>query len=142
MVEVLNAFVGKKEQPSPGDIAAALGPTMGLWNELIDWMANTLGVATQEWKGICVHKYGWSLTLKLKKRTIVYMGPCIGCFRVAFTLGDKALATAKAAKLPRKILEALADAPHYAEGTGLRLVITRAADLAPVRKLAEIKLAH
>ena len=141
-MEVLNAFIGKTEQPSTVEIAAALGPTIGLWNELIEWMANELGVVAQEWKGICVHKYGWSLTLKLKKRTILYMGPCMGCFRVAFSLGDKAMAAAKQAKLPRKILQALDEAPRYAEGTGLRLVVKKAADLAPVRKLAEIKLAH
>ena len=141
-MEVLNAFIGKTEQPSAVEIAAALGPTAPLWNELIEWMADKLGVADQEWKGICVHKYGWSLTLKLKKRTIIYLGPCIGCFRVAFTLGDKAVAAAKEAKLPRKILQALAEAPRYAEGTGLRLVVNKAADLAPIRKLSEIKLAH
>jgi hypothetical protein len=141
-VEVLNAFIGKAEQPSPEELSAALGTCAGLWNELIGWMADKLGVATQEWKGVYVHKYGWSLTLKLKKRTIVYLGPCMGCFRVAFTLGDKALAAAKDAKLPKKILQALAQAPHYPEGTGLRLVVTKAADLKPIRKLAEIKLAH
>jgi Protein of unknown function (DUF3788) len=141
-VKLLNAFIGKAEQPSSQEIAAALGTSAAQWNELIAWMATRLGVATQEWKGIYVHKYGWSLTLKLKKRTIVYMGPCIGGFRVAFTLGDKAVAAAKAAKLPARIQKALAEAPRYAEGTGLRLVVTRAADLAPVRKLAEIKLAN
>jgi len=141
-MEVLNAFIGKGEQPSSEEIAEALGPAAGLWNELIAWMATRLGVTTQEWRGICVHKYGWSLTLKLKKRTIVYMGPCIGCFRVAFTLGDKALAAAHAARLPRRIQQALAEAPRYAEGTGLRLVVNKSADLVPVRKLAEIKLAN
>jgi len=141
-VEIFNAFIGKNGPPSPEEVAAALGSTAPLWNELIEWMSNHLGVAAQEWKGICVHKYGWSLTLKLKKRTILYMGPCIGCFRVAFSLGDKAVAAAKEAKLPRKILQALAEAPRYAEGTGLRLVVNKGADLAAVRKLAEIKLAH
>ena len=142
ILDVLNAFVGKTGQPSPEEVAQALGPAAGLWSELIAWMADKLGVATQEWKGICVQKYGWSLTLKLKKRTIVYLGPCIGCFRVAFTLGDKAVAEARAAKLPRKIQQALAEAPRYPEGTGLRLVVKKAADLAAIRKLAEIKLAH
>ena len=91
-------------------------------------MANELGVVAQEWKGICVHKYGWSLTLKLKKRTILYMGPCMGCFRVAFSLGDKAVAAAKEAKLPRKVLDALAEAPRYAEGTGLRRLVRERCD--------------
>ena len=142
MVEILNAFIGKAEQPSAQEVSAALGPAAGLWNELVNSMAANLGVDTQEWKGICVKKYGWSLQLKLKKRTIVHLAPRLGCFQVAFILGDKALAAAKAAKLPKKILQALAEAPHYPEGTGLRLVVDKTADLAPIRKLAEIKLAH
>jgi hypothetical protein len=89
-----------------------------------------------------VKKYGWSLTLKVKKRTIVYLGPCMGCFRVAFALGDKAVAAVKHARLPKKILQALAEAPRYPEGTGLRLVVNKAADLEAIRMLAEIKLAH
>ncbi len=142
VVELLNAFIGKTEQPSAEELSAALGPAAGIWNELLDEMANQLGVATQEWKGICVKKYGWSLQLKLKKRTIIHLAPRLACFQVAFVLGDKALAAAKAAKLPKKILQALAEAPHYPEGTGLRLVVNKAADLAPIRKLAKIKLAH
>lgn len=141
-MEALNAFIGKPRQPSPAEVTAALGPSAGPWNELIESMANNLGVATQEWKGVCVNKYGWSLRLKLKERVIVHLAPCVGCFRVAFIFGDKALAAAKQAKLPKKILQALAEAPHYAEGTGLRLVVNKSADLAPLRKLAEIKLAH
>jgi Protein of unknown function (DUF3788) len=141
-VEIPNAFIGKAEQPSPEEVAAALGPAAGSWNELIAWMATTLGVAFQEWKGIYVHKYGWSFRLKLKKRTIVHMAPCRGCFRVAFVLSDKALAAAKEAKMPAKIQKALAEAPRYPEGNGLRLVVTKPADLAPIHKLAKIKLAN
>src|SRR3954469_13207432 len=89
-VEILNAFVGKKEQPSPEEIAAAIGPAAGLWNELIDCMAGELGVSAQEWSGYCAHKYGWSLKLKLKKRTIVYLAPYSGSFLAAFVLSDKA----------------------------------------------------
>ena len=141
-MEVLNAFVGKAGQPSPEEVAAALGPASGVWNELIDWMADDIGVATQEWSGIYAHKYGWSLKLKQKKRTIVHLSPCGGFFRAAFILSDKAIAAAKEAKFPKKIQQALADAPRYPEGNGLRLVVTKAADLAPIRKLAEIKLAN
>lgn len=141
-MEPTNAFIGRKDQPSPQELAAALGPAASLWSEFVAWMADKLGVTAQEWKGIYVHKYGWSLTLKLKKRTIVYLAPCEGCFRAAFTLSDKALAAAKVAKFPKRIQQALAAAPRYPEGTGLRLVVNHAADLDPLRKLAEIKLAH
>jgi hypothetical protein len=142
MVEALNAFIGKKEQPSKEEVAAALGPAAGVWNDFIEWMRSELGVSTQEWKGVYVQKYGWALTLRLKKRTIVYLAPCTGCFRAAFTLSDKAVAAAKAAKLPKNVQQALAEARRYPEGTGLRLMVNKAADLAAIRKLAEIKLAH
>jgi len=142
VVEGLNAFIGKAEQPSAEEVSAALGPAASLWNDLLGGMAKNLGVATQEWKGTFAKKYGWSLQLKLKKRTIVHLSPRLGCFQVAFIFGDKALAAAKAAKLPKKIVQALAEAPRYPEGTGLRLMVNKAADLAPIHKLAEIKLAH
>jgi len=141
-METLNAFIGRKEQPSTEDLAAALGPTAAVWNEFLGWMAGNLGVSTQEWSGIYVHKYGWSLKLKMKKRTIVHLAPCKGCFRAAFVLSDKALAAAKHEKLPAKIHQALADAPRYPEGNGVRLLVSKAADLAPIRKLAEIKLGN
>lgn len=141
-MEILNAFIGHAGQPSPSEVTAALGPSAGPWNELIDWMVNKLGVATHEWKGIYVHKYGWSFKLKQKKRTILHMAPCSGFFQVAVVFGDKALAAAKAAKLPKEVQQALAEAPRYPEGTGLRLVVKKSADLAPIRKLAEIKLAN
>ena len=139
---VLNAFIGKAEQPSSEEIAAALGPAAGLVERTDRLDGSQAGVPTQEWRGIYVHKYGWSLKLKLKKRTIVHLGPCQGCFRAAFILSDKAMAAAKEAKFPKKIQQALAEAPRYPEGNGLRLVVTRAADLAAIRKLAEIKLAN
>ena len=85
-------------------------------------------------------KYGWSLRPLLKKRTILWMGPCQDCFRVSFALGDKAVAAARASELPKALLEQIASARRYAEGTPVRLIIKSADDLAPVRTLVEIKL--
>lgn len=85
-------------------------------------------------------KYGWSLRPLLKKRTILWMGPCQDCFRVSFALGDKAVAAARASELPKALLEEIASARRYAEGTPVRLIIKSADDLAPVRTLVEIKL--
>ena len=141
-MEIQNAFVGKKEQPLPEEVAAALGPTMPLWIEFIDWMATVAGVPTQEWSGVCAHKYGWNLKLKVKKRTIVYLGACKGYFRVSFILSDRAMAQAKGAKFSKKVQQALTEAPRYPEGYGLRLAVSKVADLAPIRKLAGIKLAN
>jgi Protein of unknown function (DUF3788) len=141
-VESQNAFIGKSEKPSPEELSAVLGPTAILWSEFVDSMANELGVAIQEWKGVYVNKYGWSLRLKMKARNIVYLAPGKGFFRVAFVLSDRAVKAAKAARFPASVAKAIAEAPHYPEGTGLRLTVRKARDLAAIRKLAEIKLAN
>jgi Protein of unknown function (DUF3788) len=138
-----NAFLGWANQPSDVEIAAALGPAAPLWSQLIDEVtADAAGQLTQEWKGIYVHKYGWSLRLKQKRRNILFMSPCQNCFRVAFALSDKAVTAAKEANLPKAVSQALATAPKYPEGTGLRLTVNRPGDLAAIRKIAQIKLAN
>src|SRR5438105_8191972 len=103
-----NAFKGKLTQPTDAELDAALGPSATLWKDLVQSMADQEGVAGQEWKGICVKKYGWSLRLKQKSRNIVYLGPGMGCFMVSFVLGDSALKAAKESHLPKAVPDALA----------------------------------
>ncbi|MGO8710202.1 MAG: DUF3788 domain-containing protein [Terracidiphilus sp.] len=117
-----------------------MGSTAEEWKQLVDWLAKE-GVADQEWKSSSA-KYGWSLRLKVKKRNILYLSPCDGCFRVAFALGDRAVAAARQSDLPKAVLKLLDEAPRYAEGTGLRLMVKSSEDLAAIRKLALIKLAN
>ena len=139
-METVNAFIGKTTRPTDAEVSAALGSTAALWKQLVDWMAEQ-GAAIQEWNSYSP-KYGWSLRLKVKKRNIVYLGPCAGCFRVAFILGDRAVAAARQSDLSKSTLKLLNEAPRYAEGTGVRLIVKGAKDLAAIRKLAFIKLAN
>jgi len=141
-MEYINAFKEKIDQPTEPEIAAALGPAINTWSEFIKWMADEEGVRDQEWKGIVVKKYGWSLRLKLKKRNIVYLGPGEGCFMVSFVLNDKALKAAKETRLPKAVAEEIAAAPRYPEGNGVRLVVKHAADLSAIRKIVAIKLGN
>jgi len=139
-MEIANAFIGKATTPTSEEVSAALGESNEVWTTLIDWFAE-LGVVEREWNSYSL-KYGWSLRLKLKKRTIVHLSPCNGCFRAAFILGDKAVAAARNSDLSKNVLKLLDAATRYAEGTGIRLVVRQKKDLAAVRKLAMIKLAN
>jgi len=141
VVDNSNAFIGRVDQPTAQDLAAALGEAAGLWEQLVNWLVVEKGAAKQEWKSSSP-KYGWALRLKLKKRAILYLGPCTGCFRVAFALGDRAVAAARQSDLPKAVVKEINDGPKYAEGTGVRLLVKRQRDLAAIRKLSEIKLAH
>lgn len=138
-MEANNAFVGRSSCPTREEVSAALGPSARLWNQFVEWIEHEKGVTTEEWKSDAP-KYGWSLRLKKKDRTIVYLAPCEGCFRAAFVLGDRAMHEARLARFPRNVAETIAGSPHYGEGTGIRLVVRKPADLPPIRRLAEIKL--
>ena len=133
-----NAFIGRKTQPSAKDLAATLGESLEAWQALTTWLAGKR-VSCKEWHSISP-KYGWALRPKLKSRNILYMGPCANCFRVSFVLGDRAVAAARASGLPKAVLKEINEARRYAEGTGIRLLIKKPEDLAPVRTLVEIKL--
>ncbi len=93
-----NAFIGKTSAPTEEELDAALGPSAETWKQLLDELASTHRVNIQEWKSYSV-KAGWSMQVKLKKRTIVHLAPCKDCFRVAFILGDRAVEAARQSTL-------------------------------------------
>jgi hypothetical protein len=136
-----NAFLGKTTEPTEKEVASALGAVGTVWNELLEWLQDEEQLSDREWNSYSP-KYGWALRVKRKKRNIIHMSPCDGCFRVSFILGDKAVAAARSSKLPKAVLKALDEAPHYPEGTGLRLLVTKAKDLPPIRTLTHVKLAN
>jgi hypothetical protein len=140
-MENLNAFINHAAQPTPEELAAALGPTATIWNELVQCLADNYGLSVQEWNSYSL-KAGWSMRFKLKKRNILYMAPCKDCFRVAIILGDRAVEAARESKLPKSVVKAIEDAPRYPEGTGVRLTVKRMSDLAGIQQLAAIKLAN
>ena len=135
-----NAFIGRKTPPSETELAFCLGPTLPVWNELLAWLESQ-GITPGAWKSVSP-KYGWGLRPALGKRTIVYLGPCKGCFRVSLVFGDKAITAAQASDLPKSLLKEIAAARRYAEGTGVQLLVDSTIDLASVKKLVAIKIAN
>jgi hypothetical protein len=139
-IEVPNAFIGKAMAPSRAELDGVLGASAAWWNEIVRELEQD-GISGEEWKGVLPKKYGWTLRLKQKSRNIVYLSPCAGCFRVGFVLSDRAMEAAEKSALPKSVKAALAQAPKYPEGNGVRLTVRSARDLPAVRKLASIKMA-
>ena len=137
-----NAFIGKAGKPSDEELAAELGRSAKtLWDQLLSELAGQYNINIAEWHSYS-RKAGWALRLKFRERTIVYLLPSKGSFRASFALGDKAIAAARASKLPKKVLTIIDEARKYAEGTAVRLEVTNAKDVEAVKLLAVIKLAH
>jgi hypothetical protein len=129
-------------QPPP--IEEAIGARKaGWWHRLHASLDATYAPLTEKWS-YYAKADRWSLQVKRQKgqRTILYMvlAPRRE-FLVAFLLGEKAVAAARAAPLPPEVLEAIDTAPIYPEGRLVWLTITRAAHLDHVTGLAAIKMA-
>ncbi|MFN7934294.1 MAG: DUF3788 family protein [Bryobacteraceae bacterium] len=122
--------------PAEAELTATLGETKGLWDAIIAEFSTT-----QEWKRYS-QKAPWSLRLFRGKRTIIWLSPREGWFQAAIILGDRAIDTAKESKPSQRLRKLIDEAPRYPEGTGLRIEVKNTRDLALVRKLAAIKIAH
>ena len=136
-----NAFIGKPAAPTDDELTAALGPAKPVWDQLLADLDRDFGVNVHEWT--CYSpKAGWSLRVKRKARTIVWLGPREGSFIAAFILGDKAMQAAHASKLPQRIVNIINEAPKYPEGSGVRIPMKALKDLAAAKDLAAIKIAN
>ena len=136
-----NAFINKAKPPTNAELGAALGPAKAIWDQLLADLARECGANVQEWNSYSP-KAGWSLRVKRKARTIVWISPCLGCFRVAFILGGKAMQAARQCNWPKRIVKVMGEAPKYPEGTGIRLKVKSSRDIGTLKKLAAIKLAN
>jgi len=137
----LSAFDDKKSKPSAGDLEKTLGRTATHWRNLIGHIADRYAPLDRTWK-FAGERWGWSLRLKRKKRTVLYMTPCRKHFLVGFALGEKAVTAAHDSDLPSSALELIDQAPKYAEGRGVSIEIRNRNDLDAAKKLAAIKMAN
>jgi hypothetical protein len=131
-------FDDKNKQPDDALLTKALGLAKKLWDEFIDHITREYGPVTREWG---FYK-AWSLRLKSKKRTIVYLIPQIGHFICAYVLGGKATEEARRADLPKAVFKTINEARVYAEGRGFRLKVKTKRDLEAIKTLASIKMAN
>ena len=131
------SFDDKDKVPDDKALAQGLGPSKTLWDEFVRHVSAAHAPVSEAWG---FYK-SWSLRLKQKKRTIVYLLPREGHFLCAFVFGGKATEAARQAKLPKAVMKEIEDAPVYAEGRGFRLEVRTAGDLGTMKKLAAIKMA-
>jgi hypothetical protein len=132
------SFDDKEMAPDDKALAKGLGPAKKLWDEFVLYIGAEYAPVTEAWG---FYK-SWSLRLKQKKRTIVYLLPRDGFFLCAFVYGGKATEAARAAKLPKRIMKEIEAAPVYAEGRGFRLEVRTAKDIETMKTLAAVKMAN
>jgi len=136
----LSAFDDKAKQPQPDELEEMLGRTTAHWDDLREYLADAFPPLDETWN-FAGAKWGWSLRLKQKRRTVLYLTPRRKHFLVGFALGEKAVKTAHESRLPKSILRVIDEAPRYAEGRGVRIEIRNKGDREAVKLVAKIKMA-
>lgn len=135
----LSALDDKSQIPTESALTTVLGPAKELWDELRDALASEFAPLTEKW-GYSGKQWGWSLALKQKKRTIVYLTPSELFFYAGFALGEKAVAAAQQSGLPPSVLTVIETARKYAEGRAVRLEVHTSEDVGDALKVAAVKM--
>jgi len=131
----------KSRIPTNEDLKSALGKTFAVWHLLRDYLFSIFPEATEEWSSPG-EKYGWSYRIKFRKRTIMYLLPRDGYFKVAFVFGEKAVEKIRDSHIKAEIIKELQAARIYAEGRGIRISIRDSTLINDIKELIDIKLAN
>ncbi len=118
-----------------------LGRASALWERLHARLAAEFGPLTEKWT-FSKTTNRWSVQLKRKQRTVVYLIPRDGHVLAAFALGERACAAARDGGLPATVLAVIDGATRYPEGRAVRLEVRSGSDVDNVLKVAAIKMAH
>jgi len=97
----ISIFPDKASRPTEYDLAAQLGFSCSLWQQIHEMILNSYPGAIGEWN-FPGKKYGWSYRFKDKKRAIIYFLPRQQYFNVAFVFGIKPWPEYRKAIYPRK----------------------------------------
>ena len=132
------SFDDKEKVPDDKALAKGLGPSKKLWDEFVRHIAADYAPVTEAWG---FYK-SWSLRLKQKKRTIVYLLPREGHFLCAFVFGGKATEAARQAKLPKAVMKEIEEPPSTPKAAASASRSGRPRDVETMKKLAAIKMAN
>ena len=134
----LSIFGEKAEAPTEDTLAAALGESKALWDDIKKQVESACGDYSDEWK-FYSKKAGWSFVIRSGKRTILYLIPQDKYFKANFVLGEKAIAAVEEAGLPEPIVALIMEATTYAEGRSFMFDICSSDDVDSVRSLIRVK---
>jgi hypothetical protein len=134
-----NPFVGFPSPPEPADIRRVLGRSAAAWDALRTNISEHFGQVTESW-ALPAKKHGWSLRLKLKKRTILHLGPRSKHFIAVLILGEKAVAALRESELAPEVVTMVEHAQRFPEGRVIRFEVRSKKDTEVVEALAKIKM--
>jgi hypothetical protein len=140
-MDLSSAFMDKEMPPTPEDLAAALGASQPLWQEITDLVFLKYPAGKESWY-FPGKKYGWSFRIKDKRRALIYLTPLQGYFRVAMVFGQKATDAILNSDVSPLIKKTLKEAQPYVEGRGIYFDIHDNTLVPDLDKLITFKLKY
>lgn len=125
--------------PDELKLTEALGAAKLFLDSICLFIDERHGNFKTEWKHYG-NKSGWVLKLFSGKRNVLFIIPYAGYFKVAVTLGDKAVDGVILSDLPYIIKDSFVNAPIYSEGRTVHLEVNSEIDLKNILTLVVIKM--
>lgn len=129
------------DAPDEAVLNAWLGKASKLWVSLILTVQEQYASVTQEWRPSKTLEFGRYAILRQKDRTLLYLLPDKGGFRISVVLGERAYGLAMATDLRSDLKSLLQKAKPYAEGRGIRFSMQNSGDTAEILTLMACKMA-
>ena len=132
-------FTDKVNTPDITDLQAALGDSYPLWQTIVEYIHQKYNDTEEEWiyPGV---KYGWSLRIKDKCRSILYLLPRDNYFKAAFIFGQRATDRIMSSCVRSMIKTELESAREYAQGRGIKIDVRIPSVIKSINILIDIKL--
>lgn len=134
----LSIFSEKAFMPNDEMLGEVLCDCKPLWDNIKNHVTATYENTHEEWKYYS-KSAGWTLVIKGGKRTLIYLIPLNGYFKVNFVFGEKAVISAQNTQLPESIVSLILEAKPYMEGRSFMVDVKAYTDIDTIIKLLEIK---
>lgn len=135
----IGVFTDKACRPKELQISGAVGPMLGLWDELNRWLKETLR-ARQDLRYMYGSKYGWARRFQLRGSLLCALYPTQNGFTVQVILSRASLEQASLLKLSKNTKQAIDRAHPYPEGKWLFIAVESERDAADVKALLTLKV--
>ena len=134
----LSIFGEKAIMPSAELLSEELQESKTKWQYIENYVKETYKDISGEWKHYSKAS-GWIFVVKSGKRTLLYLIPLRGSFKVNFVFGENAVVKARNTDLPKQIISSILEAKSYVEGRSFMLEVKTKQDIKTIKKLLKIK---
>jgi len=135
----IGVFNQKECRPEGSEISAAVGPALEAWNELSQWMKESLS-AQQDLKYMYGKKYGWARRFQIRSSLLTALYPTQNGFTAQVILNHAALEQVARLKFGVSVKQAINRAHPYAEGKWLFIPVASERDAEDVKRLLRLKI--